>query len=102
VLLAARWGLVAVAWSVGVTQCLAIIPALSMLTRHYELRWFSLLAEIVPSLALYAVGIGCALFVFSTGSGLWTQVLGSLAFCGVMAIGGLFLWLRERQARSEH
>jgi O-antigen/teichoic acid export membrane protein len=100
VLLAAHWGLMAVAWAVGITQCVAMIPALSMLTRYYSLRWTSLLAEIAPIFLLFVVGLLSAHWVGTTGQGWYVEALASLAFCGVMGVGGLLLLRQERKQRE--
>ena len=97
VLVAARWGLLAVAWAVGLTQCITVIPALAMLRHYYELRWRDLAAEIGPILTLYLFGLWFARWVSGFGEGWLEHASATLAFVVLMGLGALSLLLKERK-----
>jgi len=90
--------LMAVSWSIGVAQCLSVIPAINMLSRYYQLSQLRLWAELAPILGLFGAGFGLSLWVGSSVSAeYYPQPLAAVAFCAVMAAGGLVLLRRERE-----
>jgi hypothetical protein len=97
VAVAARWGLMAVAWAIGVAQCLSVIPAIHMLSRYYQLSRLSLWAELAPILLLFGAGLGLSHWAGTLPEDYYPQPLASLAFCLVMGAGGLLLLRRERE-----
>ena len=98
VAITARWGLMAVAWGIGIAQCLSVIPAISMLGRYYQLSQLRLWAELAPILGLFGAGFGLSLWVASAVSAeYYPQPLAAVAFCAVMGAGGLVLLRRERE-----
>lgn len=97
VAIAARWGLMAVAWGIGIAQCLSVIPAISMLSRYYQLSHWSLWAELAPILGLFGAGLGLSHWVRSLDAAYYPQPLAALSFCAVMGLGGLVLLRRERE-----
>jgi PST family polysaccharide transporter len=101
VVLAARWGLMAVVWAVGIVQCAAMLPALRMLTQHYKLTAKSLFGELAPILGLFAIGLATAHWVTSLTSGWFAQPSGSIAFILLMGTGAFPLLRKERRERAE-
>jgi O-antigen/teichoic acid export membrane protein len=97
VALTARWGLVAVAWGVGIAQCLSMIPALRMLSKHYALPVMRLAQQVVPTLLLFALGMGVALWLGRMGSAWYVQPRAVLGFVLVMGVGALLLLRKERE-----
>ena len=97
VAISARWGLMAVAWGIGIAQCLSVIPAIRMLSRHYQLSQLRLWAEIGPILGLFGAGFGLATWAASLPREYYPQPLAAGAFCAVMGLGGLVLLRRERE-----
>jgi O-antigen/teichoic acid export membrane protein len=95
VFVAARWGLQAVAWTAGISQCLAVIPAVLVLGRRYQLRvsklWFGLLPIVAVFALSLAVAFGCASALPTWRGG----ALGSAAFSLLMGSIGLLLWRRN-------
>lgn len=102
VALAARWGLVAVAWAAGVAQCIAIWPALRMLSKHYHLRMRTLFAEIAPIAVLLVASMALAFWLERFGGhGRWfVHPMSSLAFCSLMGLGALLLLRKEKERMS--
>lgn len=96
VAIAARWGLMAVAWGIGIAQCLSVIPAIHMLSRYYELSRFRLWLELSPIIGLFGAGLGLSHWVGTLSIEYYAQPLASLAFCAVMGLGGLVLLRKER------
>jgi O-antigen/teichoic acid export membrane protein len=94
--ISARWGLVAVAWAAGLAQCAAVIPALMLLARHYQLTSFSLIKELLPIGLTFGVSLAAA-FQLATLPDPWiARAAGSAAFVGIMGLGALVLLRRER------
>jgi PST family polysaccharide transporter len=96
---AARWGLMAVAWSVGIAQCLAIIPALRMLSRHYDVSLRLLVSELAPILLLLAAGLFVADWTSKLSTAWYMQPAASAAFCLVMGLAAWPLARKEQAAR---
>jgi len=99
VAVAARWGLMAVVWSVGIAQCLAIIPALRMLSRHYDVSWRDLVSELAPIVLFFVAGLLAAQWTSTLGTAWYMQPVASLVFCAVMAVAAWPLVRRERAER---
>lgn len=98
VAITARWGLMAVAWSIGIAQCLSVIPAIHMLSRYYQLSQLRLWAELAPIVGLFGAGFGLSMWVGgSLPAQYYPQPLAAAAFCAVMGAGGLLLLRRERE-----
>jgi PST family polysaccharide transporter len=97
VVITARWGLIAVAWGIGIAQCLSVIPAIHMLGRYYQLSRLRLWAELAPILGLFGVGFSFSLWVGSLPAEYYPQPLAAVAFAAVMGAGGLVLLRRERE-----
>ena len=93
----ARYGLVAVAWGVGIAQCLSIIPALRMLSKHYDLPVLRLAQQVLPTLLLFAAAMGVALWLGRLGDAWYVQPRAVLGFIAVMAVGALVLLRKERE-----
>jgi PST family polysaccharide transporter len=102
VALAARWGLVAVAWAAGLAQCIAIWPALRMLSQHYHLRVRTLCAEIAPIALLLGASMGLAVWLdrFAGPARWFMHPTASFGFCVLMAIGALALLRKEKERMS--
>jgi O-antigen/teichoic acid export membrane protein len=92
----ARWGLVAVSWSVGIAQCLSVAPALWMLARSYKLRMSQLVGQLAPIVLTYMLSLLAAFEATQLGS-LWGgRVIGAGAFCAIMGLCGVLLLRKER------
>jgi len=102
VAISARWGLMAVSWSIGIAQCLSVIPAINMLSRYYQLSQLRLWAELAPIIGLFGAGFAFSLWVTATVPGqYYPQPLAAVAFCAVMGAGGLVLLRRERERQRD-
>lgn|GEM_PF-1498973 len=102
VAISARWGLMAVSWSIGIAQCLSVIPAINMLSRYYQLSQLRLWAELAPILGLFGTGFGLSLWVAATlPAEYYPQPLAAISFCAVMGVGGLVLLRRERERHRD-
>ena len=101
VALTARYGLVTVAWGVGIAQCLSMIPALRMLSKYYELPVLRLVQQILPTLLLFGVGMALALWLGRMGDAWYVELRAVLAFCAVMGLGALLLLRKEREIARE-
>ena len=100
VAITARWGLTAVSWGVGIAQCISIIPALRMLSKHYDLPVLRLAQQILPTLLLFTAGVGLALWLGRQGTGWYVQPRAVLGFIGVMGVGALVLLRKERELQA--
>jgi PST family polysaccharide transporter len=100
VFVTARWGLMAVTWAVGIVQCLAMIPALYLLSQNYALRFTQLWAEITPSILVFVLALFGSHVIGTLGSAWYIEPLASLGFCAVMGLGALLLLRRERAERD--
>jgi O-antigen/teichoic acid export membrane protein len=99
--ISARWGLVAVAWAAGLAQCAAVIPALMLLARHYQLTWSSLVAELLPIGLTFGLALGTA-YELNTLREPWVaHTAGTGAFIAIMGIGALVLLRRDRRIARE-
>jgi len=85
VAVAARWGLMAVAWGAGIVQCLAVLPALRMASVYHGLSLQRLLAVVLPILLLFGAALTTAYWIGTLGQAWYVQPLAAFAFALVMA-----------------
>lgn len=100
VAIAARWGLTAVAWAAGISQCLAMVPALMLLRDHYKLSMNSLVEQIAPVFVLLVLSLLSAVWLENEIAEWYGHPLSALLFCALMGLGGLVLLRQDEESQA--